>query len=380
MARWTPFKPLLNRSISGEPKGTMQDTPCRGFQPMYGVLVEYDAEVLGIGMTQQNAELRVQILAADESTVLFDSTLKVKYQIITLDLGGVTLYTWNVGQVWDVKTTVPETFRTLAGEQPYAIPGGGSDYGTGSCIVQFDLYFGNYLIPLPAGAIFKVKFHNVGMSGLTFVPVKTSVLPGGNLAGYRLPADGMTRLILPSNGMLQFNAGCDMRGLVANAAGAWPHSASAAPTGPQVQSLIAGTEGAGNSLLFYLSHGTPWVVFEQAGGLFLAQSITDGKDWLQKVQLAANASLLAGDVGADGATLYLIALRGSNPVLLICSSERSQTGDAVLRVTEEITPTGLPTLSGAGLLFVKGGLFRLVVDHGSGVDAYISADGGRTWT
>lgn len=181
---FTDWKSLTNLNPT-ERRGTIQDTPCAGFQWKYSVLAEYDQQSLGFGSVQREGRLVVQILSADLREVLFEQEVRLKYQLVTLDFGGMVLFTWNVDlQNWRVTTTIPAAFETLGGEQPYTDPGGGSDYSDHNCIISFDYYSGLYLIPLPEGAVFKVKFHNEGMAGLRFVPVQTRTIIGGGIAAY----------------------------------------------------------------------------------------------------------------------------------------------------------------------------------------------------
>ncbi len=92
MATWTTFKALSNLSHSGEPKGTIADTPCSGFQWSYDIVTEYDTETVGLGFGSGivYGKLRVQITDENEAEVLFDQTVIIKYTIVTLDLGGLT--------------------------------------------------------------------------------------------------------------------------------------------------------------------------------------------------------------------------------------------------------------------------------------------------
>jgi hypothetical protein len=380
MAAWTDYKSLTNKSRT-KVQGTIADTPALGFGYKYSVLAVFDQVSLGFGFSQQTAKLRVQILAPDETTVLFDSTISLRYTLVTLDLGGVTLFTWNVDiQNGAAVTTVPEAFLTVATEQPNAIPGGGSDYTDNDCIVQFDLYSGLYLIPLPAGAIFKVKFHNEGMAGLTYLPVQTTVLPGGGIEGTRLMQDGMFRLVrVATTGTgLRFIAGCDVRGLGASGAAAWDFSTSAAPTTPQVESLV--TERLASAYQLVYLRQRPTVLYNAGRNLWAQTSDDDGATWGMATELTTGFDFTAADIGPDGGTVYVIGKRGNTTKCLICSLERDAAGVSTLRLSEEFEPAGLEDLA-AGRQFLKlqNGVFHLLTDNAGSMVYYRSEDGMRTF-
>jgi hypothetical protein len=362
----------------------MQDTPCRGFQFKYSVLASYDAELLGIGLKQRDTTLRVQILTPDGVTVLFDSTIKLKYTLVTLNLGGMVLFTWWTDMAnAKITTTIPSSFTTQGGEQPYTIPGGDSSYTDRECLISYDLYSPRYMIPLPAGAIFKVKFHDAGMAGLTFVPVQTSVLPGGGVTGARMAQDGMTRLVNAGSSGLEFVASCDIRALNVNGSdeSLWPHSAAPRPIGPQVARPIPGTAGAGFAQIFYLRQIKPVIMFQVGGNIRCAMSDDDGVTWRPIMQIASGADLVAGVMGPDGGTFYLLATRGAAPVAIIASLEPDPAGGGtIIRAIDEYPATGLPSLSPGALLQYVNGQFLLVVQSGSGISGYLSRDMMRSWS
>jgi len=285
-----------------------------------------------------------------------------------------------VGEVWTVNTTVPATVRTQGGEQPIADPGGDSSYTDKTCIVQFDLYSGLYLIPLPSGAVFKVKFHNEGMNGLSFLPVQTSVKRGGGLSGMRTPADGMVRFIRAGTDGLQYIGSVDPRTVATTGPGAWPYSTQPVPVQPQVTSTLPGTAGATEAFLVRLTGIREQAWYNLNGGVWLSESHSDGRTWEDPMQIDANARLVAGAQGPNGAQTYFVAEKDGHPVVFVCSAELDADGRPIMRKTQEIVAEGLPHLPvGLQWMTMQNGVLRLALDDGTGISYYQSFDGGRTW-
>lgn len=176
---WTPYRALTNLSAT-EPRGSIADLPAAGFQWVYLI----DQEI-SPGLQQWGMDF--DILAADGATVLFSS--KLTLPVLVTPGGGPFPAIWSI-QNERVATTVPSSTpptwmnRT---EQPLLVP-----LNDGDLPVQCEVYSANYLVPLPAGAIFKVRFHNIGAPDLRFAPIMTSVLPGVARRKKRMLLDPVT--------------------------------------------------------------------------------------------------------------------------------------------------------------------------------------------
>ena len=187
---WTKWSSLSSLDPD-QARGTIDDTPCKGFQWYYGI-----KEDLGTGF--HHWIVRMEITAADGQTVLYASTLDLPIHVADLGPFGRLWYVQNE----KITTTFPTSFQTWENraEQPILVYPAGYD-GTGP--VEFDVYTAPYLIPLPAGALFKIRHGEIGNTNLRFRPVLTSVLPAGGRKQMLVdPVTGDQHLPRIENGML----------------------------------------------------------------------------------------------------------------------------------------------------------------------------------
>lgn len=162
---WTEFRALVNMDRD-QARGTLADTPARGLQWCYAVRQDMPA-----GITHWT--VRFQVLAADQATVLLDTTLTVP--ILVTPGGGGFPAIWS-SQNATVVTTVPSPVQTVShmSEQPTILP-----LNSGDLPVYFEVYSALYELRLPAGALIHITHHELYVADLTFPPLFTSVLPGG---------------------------------------------------------------------------------------------------------------------------------------------------------------------------------------------------------
>lgn len=371
---WGPWKALTNLSPD-HTKGTVLGAPAAGLQICYTVLQDIDTILASY-------TVEIQILQADGVTLVWDCTFTVP--ILVTPGGGPFPATWSVENA-AADTTVPATPFHIFGLTKPIVGGSVSEepdvfpLNSGDPPVNFEMYTAGYLIPIPAGATCKVKFHNIGSAGLTFSPILISLLPGGPALSARyLRADGMHRAIIPATGAgLQYVAACDPRAL---GAGNWQWSGVAAPTGPQVQSIVTTDTAAQAPSLLYANEHTP-VVFWQSGTTLKAKrSFDDGLTWSAEMDITPNVTTkIASAAGPDGGTFYHLGLLGGAVTMVVASIEIGATGPTVRQV-DSYPATGLPTsLSGGNLEYVNGAWYLHTLT-GATLQTWVSTDEGRNWS
>lgn len=372
MPQWTNWK-----SLRSNRKGLIADTPCTGFRFRYPV--DMTREYWEFDPPTGTAHFSVEIKGPD-GTLLFKQRVSFRYTYVTLVANGLLLiFTWWVDmQNARVDTTVPAPpVPTIGTEQPYVIADSFGDVIAGTAHMSFTYYSAEYLIPLPAGSTLDVREMNVGV-GLMDADgiVQTSVIQGGVLSGRRLSQDGMTRILRPvSGGGLEYAGACDVRGLGARGVNAWPHSGAPAPSAPQVLGTVE-TSGAGNSRLLYRDTLLPWALYEKGNKLVAKTTFDDGRTWGAAMTIDPNIRLAGAAIGPDGGTIYVLGVRGTSPVALVCSVEAG----GVLRKTDEFTPEGLPSIpAGLHVLELQNGTFHLLVQQGRALQGFWSFDGMRSW-
>lgn len=363
--------------------GLIAHTPAAGFQFKYAIDITMESwqlePVLG------DAHFDIEIVASDNTT-LFRQTVTFHYVFVSLVIGpAVFMFTWWADlQNAHVTTTVPASPATIGGEQPY----GDFSYGTGDVVMgmahmMWDYYSGLYLVSLPAGAKLRVRRANIGLPDLrdSDSAIQVRVLEGGGLSGARLMQDGMTRLLRQrSGGGLEFVASCDVRSLDAVGEAAWPYSATAAPATAQITSTVTTHTIATQGLLFYLHEIAPLVLYQEGNEVLAKRSGDDGRSWGAEMVIATGVKMVAAEIGPDGGTIYLVGMRGSAAVALVCSFERDETGAHLLRATDEFPATGLSNLP-TSLQFLKlqNNVAHLIVDQGGTLEYFRSTDSLRTW-
>lgn len=361
--------------------GTIADTPAQGFQFKYAI----DVRIPWFHLSPPTGTARWEVeIAGSDNTLIFKQKIEFRYMFVSLIIGPmVFMFTWWPDlQNAKVTTEIPESPATLGGEQPYGdFWAGMGGVVAGEAHMMWDYYSGIYLVPLPAGAKFRVRRANVGLPDLrnSSSAIQTRVMAGGALNAARLMQDGMWRILRPRHGGgWDFTAGCDIRGLGGAGEAAWPWSASPAPQEPQVISTVS--TATGDARLFYLHETTPTVIYIQGTTLRAVRSTDDGVTWGESMVVAQGITMVAADVGPDGATIYVVGKRGSAPVALLLGFERDEFGQAILRAVDEFEAVGLPTGLPAGqVLKAQDGVFHLLVDSGGRIDYYRSTDGMRSW-
>lgn len=243
---------------------------------------------------------------------------------------------------------------------------------------MYDWHSPVYELFLPEGATFEVEFHTAGQpdmsNPLAAVATRTTTAAGG-LRGARLAADGMFRLLQPSDDGLQFVASGDPRAFGAEGPGRW--SSADAPQSPQVQSQIA-PDGS-DAMLFYLHEVTPTVLYDR-DGVRAKRSYDDGQTWGPEMDIVEGVSMTAADIGPDGGTIYVVGMRDSDPVVVTCSMERDAEGTPILRASDEWSAAGLPELpAGLHFLEIQNNEAHLLVDDQDTLKYFLSTDGLRTW-
>lgn len=373
---WTDWRNLrMNRG------GVIADTPATGIRWRYPV--DMTREHWEFDPPTGTARYRV-VISGPDGTVLLDQRVTFRYTLTTLVANGLlVIFTW-----WldtnnaHVTTTIPNPVVVIGDEKPTYIPYGFGDVIAGQAHMMFDLYSAPYLLNIPAGSTFDMREMNIG-TGLMDADgiIQTSVLESSGVAGARMPEDGLVRLVNVVPAGLEFLSSCDVRSLhVAGSDGAlWPWSASPRPAAPQVSTVIPGTSGASAPLPFYLHQIQP-VVFYQAGTrVRCVVSEDDGSSWRPTVDVC-NGTLVAGAMGPEGGTVYLVVMRGSVAWAVLAGLERDSAGQFVVRAVDEYEAVGLPSLSPGGLLHYVNGQHLLIVQSGSAVRAYASSDMMRSWT
>ena len=371
---WGPWKDLTELS-KDHAQGTVLGGPANGFQIVYTVNQD-------ISIILANWQVEIQILAPDGVTVIWDCTFEVP--ILVTPGGGPFPATWSVENA-AADTTVPSGPFSIFGvskpitggsvsEEPDVYP-----LNDGSPPVNFEMYTVGYLIPIPANAICKVKFHNIGSADLTFSPIMISLLPGGPaLAARYLAADGMHRVVIPAGttGGLQYQAACDPRAL---GKGNWQWSNVVAPTGPQVQSVITTDAGAGSPALLYVNEHTPVVFWLTSGTLKAKRSFDDGLTWSAEMDITTGVNtLIASAAGPDGGTFYHLCVEGSAVTAVVASTEMGATGPTVAKV-DSYPATGLPSSLASGTLgYVNGAWYLHTLTSGT-LQTWVSTDEMRTW-
>lgn len=290
---------------------TIADTPATGFQYRYSVNDDFDYFTLRDGGSIITDRWNVTISAPD-GTVIFQQQVAIRYLLTYMGSGALLIiFVWYISSE-TITTTVPEDPPTLAGDEGYAVPAGGSDFTALAGKIMFDWYSPVYEIPLPAGAIFDVTFHTAGTPALSQAEaaVQTRVLAGGGMTGTRMTEDGMVRLVRPrQGGGLEFISGCDVRGLGAVGESAWPVSTTDAPSEPQVSSLVSSRAAATHGIAFYLHQVMPVVIYQESGNLMAVRSSDDGRTWGEAMEIVSGVTMTAAEIGPDGGTISVVGMR-----------------------------------------------------------------------
>jgi len=358
------------------------DTPATGFQYRYAVDEEFDYYSLANQGLNTTDRWSVTI-AAPDGTIIFKQDVVLKYSLVYMGAGPMLIiFVWYISSE-TITTTVPENPPTLASESGYAIPAGGSDFTALAGHIMFDWYSPVYEIALPVGAIFDVTFHTAGAPALrqSEAAVQTRVFAGGGMTGTRMTEDGMVRLVRPrSGGGLEFISGCDVRGLGAVGGASWSFSVSDAPSEPQVSSLISARAAATHGIAFYLHQVAPVVIYQESGNLMAVRSSDDGRTWDEAMEIVNGVTMTAAAIGPDGGTISIVGMRGTAPVALVCSFERTAEGVATIRATDEFAAVGLPSLPlSLQFMQIQNNVYHLIIDNSGCLRYYRSSDGMRSW-
>lgn len=357
--------------------GVIADTPASQFQYRYSVNNLWNYATLQSGGTMYTDRWTVRILDSGDA-LLFRQEVAVTYLFTYMGSGSMLIFfTWYISSA-DVETTDPEDAEFIGDDEGYATPASGSDYTAAGGRVMYDWHSPVFQIPLPEGAYFDIEFHTTGQPDLwnPLAAVQTRVASAGGLAGARMSADGMMRVVRPADGGLQFVSSGDPRGFDAVGPGRW--SDAEAPSSPQVEAALA--DESGDAQIFYLHEITPVVLYDTGSEIRAKQSPDDGRTWGEAMDVVSGVRMTAADIGPDGGTIYVVGSRDGSPVVVVCSMERDEDGAPVLRASQEWPAAGIDSLpTGLQFMRIQNGEAHLLVDDSGTLRYYLSTDGLRSW-
>ena len=394
------FKQVPAGLLPGEIPGLIPGTPCADFRYSYQFFVPVDF-TSWTDFTQYKVKWDFQVLDKPGGNALWEQVVSFSVTVVEFVGSGypfdngdfIETTTYSDGTV--VKRNGSEVLGSLFSTNEYGQPLPKPYWFFGIETGVWGIWYssGGYPAmpaqPLPAGAVWHVKFHNQGMTGLESVFAPIQVATESQLALWavaRSPEHGYLFSAQCVSDGIQIQAGGDRRSFdsAATGAAAFPWAPTAAALTAPIQAKIPASGPSSPVLVRLPHHRAGWVLlWQEGGGIKLSASYENAQSWSAPMNVLSGYTPVAARVTPEGSGLLVIAsgATGMVGVVLPLSYKGSALGiqDATPWPLSLTDGTALPTISGQAWIDFAGAQVVIATPGGGGLTVYSSSDGGRTW-